>query len=234
MLPGFLMNEDRNPTRPIRYLARRPACGCGSCRRSREETDSGWLPSTERSPPRQIPNVEGDGPLFLSNAEVVFRGREGDYGFAYRVRTDGTELRRASNHPVIRTTGVSRDGQWLVVSARPSEEKAGGTLALPLGGGSPSRSLDGSRGSHGPRVGGSCCCRRVLSYPLEPPISSRCHAGEAFPTIPAQGLLSTPKRLPACLGYRSLTCGFASGPTPGVFAVSRITVQLNIYRLPIP
>ena len=34
-------------------------------------------------------------------------------------------------------TGVSRDGQWLVVYARPSEEKAGGTLALPLGGGPP-------------------------------------------------------------------------------------------------
>ena len=54
-----------------------------------------WVaPLDRRSPPRQIPNVEGDGPLFLSNGEVVFRGKEGDYGFAYRVRTDGTELRR--------------------------------------------------------------------------------------------------------------------------------------------
>jgi len=61
-----------------------------------------WLaPLDRRSPPRQIPNVEGDGPLFAPGGEILFRGREGTYGFAYRVRADGTGLRKASEHPVI-------------------------------------------------------------------------------------------------------------------------------------
>jgi serine/threonine protein kinase len=92
-----------------------------------------WLASIDRkSPPRQIPNVEGDGPQFGANEEILFRAREGDYGFAYRVRTDGTGLRKASEHPVIETMDISPDGQWLIVYARPSKEAAGGTLALSM------------------------------------------------------------------------------------------------------
>jgi hypothetical protein len=34
-----------------------------------------------RSPPRQIPNVEGDAPLFDPNGDILFRARERDYGF---------------------------------------------------------------------------------------------------------------------------------------------------------
>ena len=67
--------------------------------------------------------------------KFLFRAREGTYGFAYRVRADGTRLRRANDHPVIGTRSVSPDGKWLVAYARPSEQEAGGTLALSLDGG---------------------------------------------------------------------------------------------------
>src|SRR4029450_14041280 len=86
-----------------------------------------WLaPLDRRSPPRQIPNVEGDGPLFDVGGEVVFRAREGDYGFAFRVREDGTGLRKASDYPVIETGNISPDGQWLGGDGRPSRGGGGG------------------------------------------------------------------------------------------------------------
>ena len=195
-----------------------------------------WLaPLDRRPPPRQIPNVEGDGPLFLSNEEVVFRGKEGDYGFAYRVRTDGTELQKLSDHSVISTTGLSRDGKWLVVYARPSEEQSGGTLALPLGGGPRFRSLAGLCGQRGPPLGGSCSCRRVvLSVQPEPPMSSSCHPARRSQRF-RRGGCSTPKRLPACPGYRSLTPRMSPpAQRRGCLPLSRVTVQLNIYRIPIP
>ena len=136
VLPGFRMNENASPRVPydISPDGQRVVVEVSDA----EGRNRLWLAPLDRRPPaRQIPNVEGDGPLFLPNEEVVFRGKEGDYGFAYRVRTDGTELRKLSDHSVISLTGLSRDGQWLVVYARPSEEQSGGTLALPLGGGPP-------------------------------------------------------------------------------------------------
>jgi len=94
-------------------------------------------PIDRRSPPRQIPNVEGDGPLFAPAGDVYFRGREGSYGFEYRVRADGTGLRKVSDHPVIEPEAISPDGRWIVAYARPSEEQTGMMLALPSGGGPP-------------------------------------------------------------------------------------------------
>jgi serine/threonine protein kinase len=194
-----------------------------------------WLaPLDRRSPPRRIPNVEGDGPLFLSNEEVVFRGREGDYGFAYRVRTDGTALRKVSDHSVISTTGLSRDGQWLVVYARPGEEQAGVTLALPLEGGLPIQIV-----GRDTRAAWSASGRQlVLSEGIVGAAGTTyivpLSRGQAFPAILSNGLLST-KAVASLPGVQVIdSADVAPGPTPGVFALSRVTVQLNIYRIPTP
>src|SRR6185503_4090007 len=99
-----------------------------------------WVASLDRrSPPRQIPGVEGDGPVFGRNGEIFFRAREGEYGFAYSVHPDGSGPRKLSDHPVIGTKALSPDGQWLLVYARLNKEQHGGTLALPVNGGPPLR-----------------------------------------------------------------------------------------------
>ena len=55
-----------------------------------------WLaPLDRRSPPRQIPNVEGGQPVFGATGEVFFRSVEGTSAFLYRVREDGGGLRKA-------------------------------------------------------------------------------------------------------------------------------------------
>ena len=145
--------------------------------------------------------------------------------------------RNYGRYPITRSsipTGLSRDGQWLVVCPRPSEEKSGGTLALPLGGGSPIEIVGRfSRAAWSPSgrqlllsegVVGTAGTTYIVPLPR----------GEAFPTIPAEGLLNT-KAIAGLPGEQVIdSADVASGRTPGVFAVSRITVQLNIYRLPIP
>jgi Tol biopolymer transport system component len=95
----------------------------------RDGKDRLWLaPIDRRSPPRQIPNVEGGRPLFGPDGDVFFRAREGSYGFLYRVRQDGTALRKVSDHPVIEPQSISTDGRWIVAYARPSEEQTGETV----------------------------------------------------------------------------------------------------------
>ena len=56
-----------------------------------------WLAPLDRSsPPRQIPNVEGGSPRFGPDGEILFRHEErNEAKFLYRVRADGTGLRKA-------------------------------------------------------------------------------------------------------------------------------------------
>ena len=57
-----------------------------------------WLaPFDRRSPPRQIPNVEGRTPRFGPSGEIFFAYEVS--GFVYRVRPDGTGLRKALEQP---------------------------------------------------------------------------------------------------------------------------------------
>src|SRR5207249_12026098 len=85
-----------------------------------------WLaPLDRRSAPRQIPGVEGEGPLFGPSGDVFFRRREGSYGKVYRAHPDGTDLRKVSDHPAIELEAVSPDERWIVAYARPSEDQTG-------------------------------------------------------------------------------------------------------------
>jgi eukaryotic-like serine/threonine-protein kinase len=194
-----------------------------------------WLaPLDRRSPPRQIPNVEGDGPLFGASDEILFRAREGDYGFAYRVRTDGSGLRKASEHPVIETMGISPNGQWLIVYARPSKEEAGAALALPLEGGSPIQIY----GSGIPLQWSPDARLLFLSIPRGSPDGSTyvvpLRSGQVFPAIPARGFRSAAE-IAALPGVRVIgDLDVAPGASLDRYAFSRETVQRNLYRIPLP
>ncbi len=196
----------------------------------REGKNRLWLaPLDRRSPPRQIPNVEGDGPLFAADGEILFRAREGTYGFAYRVRPDGTGLRKASEHPVISAEGVSADGKWLVAYARPNEEAAGGTLALPLDGGPPVQIYGTSlRAKWSPdgRLLFLMMHNATYVLPLPP--------GRMLPVMPAGGFKSE-QEIANLPGGRVIdNPDVAPGPAPDVYAFSRETVQRNLYRIPAP
>ncbi|MGH9659546.1 MAG: TolB family protein, partial [Bryobacteraceae bacterium] len=197
----------------------------------RDGKDRLWVaPLDRRSPPRQIPNVEGDGPLFVPGGEILFRAREGAYGYAYRVRQDGAGLRKAHEHPVIGTRDVSPDGQWLVVYARPGQEEAGGALALPLGGGPPVQvygaGIDMKWSPDLKRVYLLFSDRRTYVLPLP--------ARKMFPEMPPGGFRSEAE-IASLPGVRIIDSpDVEPGPAPEVYAFSRQMVQRNLYRVPLP
>jgi Tol biopolymer transport system component len=197
-----------------------------------------WLAYLDRrSPPQQIPNAEGDGPMFSPDGDIIFRGRDGDYGVAYRVHTDGTGLHKAYDYPITGISGLSPDGRWLVVYARPSEHEAGASLALPLAGGSPVKLFGSGITAKWSRNGGHLFLSigssqysgytgntYVLPLPrgkMLPEIPPGGYpTGDAIRKLPGVGVIDTPDVDP--------------GPTPDVYAFSRGKVQRNLYRVPVP
>jgi serine/threonine protein kinase len=197
-----------------------------------------WLAAVDRrSSPRTIPNVEGDSPIFTPDGDVVFRAREGTYGSAYRVRPDGTGLKKLLDYPVIETRGISGDGKWLVVYARyapPGGEMTGATLAFPLEGGPPMYvfgpgsqrpvewSADGKTLFLVPSEGTAAM---TFAVPLPP--------GRMWPEIPKEGLRSEADfmKLPGVTVIHSPDS--APGPVSGVYAFVKQTVQRNLYKIPI-
>ena len=202
-----------------------------------------WLaPINHRSPPAPIPNVEGDSPVFAPTGEIYFRGREGSYGYAYRVRPDGSGLTKAFDYPVIATNGISLDGKWLVVYARyarPGQEPEGATMAFPLAGGPGIRVF--GPGSLTPlkwsRDG------RWLFLSIESSFYSGMAgktyivplaAGRMWPELPPHGFAvdSDVSKLP---NVRTLDVPDAvPGPSDEVYAYPRERTQRNLYRIPLP
>jgi len=190
-----------------------------------------WLaPLDRRAPPRQISNVEGDRPLFISNDEILVRVREGTYGFAYRLHTDGTGLRKANGHPVIGSRGISPDGKWMIAYARFKVQEAGGTVALPLDGGAPvpfyGTGLYPKWSPDGKFLFLAMEDGNTYVLPLPP--------GRMLPTLPEGGFKSAAE-IAALPGVRIIKSpSVVPGPGPEIYAFTRESVQRNLYRIPVP
>jgi len=183
-----------------------------------------WLAPLDRSsPPSQIPSVEGVQPSFGVAGDIYFRHAEGMSAFVYRVHQDGTGLRKAFAEPVFLLWAVSPDGRWIYAWAPLPGNGQPSMQAFPLDGGPPiqfgnfywlSWSLDG---------------RSVLIngylIPLPP--------GEALPRIPAGGFHSE-EEIAHLPGGRLIDAEVVVlGPSAGVYAFYRGTIQRNLYRIPI-
>ena len=198
-----------------------------------------WIaPLDRRSAPHQIPNVEGQRPVFGPGGEIFFRSIQGVSSSIFHVHEDGTGLRQAlvggkGGHP----TGISPDGNWLAV-------RVGGqgpiVVAYPLSGGSPLPILGAHACSGDPTVRWSPDGRLlVISVPTTALGSiGRTYLvplprGRWFPQMPTGGFQSEADiaKLP---GVRRVD-GFdvAAGSTPGVYALARESVQRNLFRVPL-
>ena len=195
-----------------------------------------WLaPIDRQSPPRQIPNVEGRTPYFGKDGEIFFRSLEQPSAYADRVREDGTGLRRVRDQSIRGLHGISPDGQWLI--AKLHTETGDNFMALPVSGGAPVPTVPAEVASWSPDG-------RLLfiSEPTAPMVSIQIgrtyvvplSPGRMFPRIPAGGFQSAAD-LAKIPGVKVIDAyDVAPGPTPGVYAFSRASVQRNLYRIPIP
>ena len=201
-----------------------------------------WVaPLDHSSPPHQIPNVEGQQPKFGPSGEIFFRGLEGTSAFVYRVRGDGTGLRKAIEQPIVVLVGISRDSRWLVVKL-PGKEGSS-TAAFPLLGGFPTHiTASGGLGAVDIHVQWSQEGNRIfITVPISSgPVSVRGRTyivplppGRALPQTSAGGFRSEAE-IANLSGARLIDAAATPGPTLQTYAFSRVTVQRNLYRIPLP
>jgi eukaryotic-like serine/threonine-protein kinase len=198
-----------------------------------------WLASTDRrSPPRQVPNIEGDMPVFGLPGELVFHAIEGGGSFAFRVHEDGMEKQKLVSQQIYQILSISPDAQWLVTSGLPmGGETTWSTLILPMTGGSPIMILNAfctaqwqpdSRFFYlsvttGFNSAGAYGKTYVLPVPHD----------KMLPDIPAGGFPSE-AAVAAFPGVRVInSADVAPGPAPDIYAFSRQTIHRNLYRVPI-
>ena len=181
-----------------------------------------WLaPFDRRSPPVQIPNVEGVQPRFGPSGDILFRQGK----VVYRVQPDGTRLRKAFTEPVYLLWGVSPDGKWIVGWAPLPDSGPPAMQAFPLDGG-PAIPIGGSFTFLSWSLDGRSALIGGYRVPLAP--------GESLPPIPAGGFHSQEEIAQLPGARRIEAAGVVLGPSPDVYAFYRGTIQRNLYRIPIP
>jgi WD40 repeat protein len=190
-----------------------------------------WLtPFDRRSPPRQVPNVVGEHPLFGPSDEIFFRMVEGTSAFLYSVRKDGTVLRKTGEQVVISLFSASSDRKWILLGV-PSI----GEVLFPTGGGAPiSLHLHypdwlrwSGDGKHLFVCGTNENRAKAYVVPLSP--------GQVLPSsiTLARNFLSD-QDLAKLPGVRTIPAGdVVPGPTADIYAFTRETVQRNLYRIPL-
>jgi serine/threonine protein kinase/Tol biopolymer transport system component len=194
-----------------------------------------WLaPLDRRSPPRLV-TKGGESVSFGPNGTLIFRKRDGNANYLYRISTDGSGRERLSSTPILNKSAVSPDREWVLVNrATVTEDAAGGpagieTVAIPTRGGAPRRlcafnclpntrwSPDGRWMSLGLERG------RTLVFPVAP--------GQVLPNLPASGI-SAPADGPTVPGARVV------GPAPFIGLINessyvfvKTELRRNLFRI---
>jgi eukaryotic-like serine/threonine-protein kinase len=215
--------------------------------RADSDSHSGiWIWSLDRhASPRQLPTAEADTPIFARNGEILFSMKEGAFNYIFRVKEDGTDLRKAIPDPVARLVSLSPDDRWLVVTiASGNTDRSQTVSGYPMRGGPP-------------RV--LCRVCAVGSFEIDPPVVgwsfdqksmfiSLTHTGandkpktiviplnpgDAFPASWSE--LVTNTKLPRMPGVRMLDLpSVFPGPDASNYAFWRVSTQRNLYRISLP
>ena len=187
-----------------------------------------WIASLDRStPPQQLTSFVAYHPSFGPGGDVYFKGLEGKSEFVYRISPDGTEPRKMSPDPVPGFGGVSPDGEWWLM----------GSIAYPTRGGPPVHICDFCDAAWGP--GGKLLYLRfrgVGAMGGGKTFAIGLPAGKELPRLPPSGLKSTEDVKGLTVVAVIDTTGialFAPGPNPSIYAYARMTVQRNLFRIPL-
>ena len=222
VLPGIAMNEFHiSPDGERVAFATQDA----------QSTSHVWMASLDRRrPPKELAASAFKGISFSSGGDFYFLAQEGNQDFLYRIGSKETVQRKASPEPVVNLVGISPNGDWLLSGNDP-------VIARPLQGGPAIRvckfcgigwGADGKLLYLRFRGVGEMGDGRTVVIGLP--------TGKDLPTLPPSGLKSIEDTKGLNVLAEIDTAGkvtFAPGPDPSVYAYSRLTVQRNLYRIPL-
>ena len=191
-----------------------------------------WLDG--REPPRRVSSHEGDNPRFGADGGIILRVSERETAVLHRMRSQESPLERIGRVAGSVIGMVSPDGKW--VSAAPMREEyvlmsTAGDASIPLTSLAESVrvrwSPDGLRAALSIQYGAASGFGYGRTYVL--PVAP----GAVLPAIPAAGFQSEAE-LAAVPGVQVIPHGdVALGPSPAVYAFSRVTTTRNLYRIPL-
>jgi Tol biopolymer transport system component len=192
-----------------------------------------WIAPLDRSsPPKQITGSITRLPDFAAGGRIYFQARGGEDLSLYSVEPDGGPPQRVSE-PLPRMMsllGVSPRGEWRLSGISPA-------IAQPVRGGTPIRICDFCSAGWGP--GGNYLYLRFRDIGEQGggrTVALGLPDGKELPDLAAGGMTSVrdTKGLNVVaeidMQGRSI---FAPGPNPSIYAYTRVTVQRNIYRIPL-
>jgi WD40 repeat protein len=237
------------PDSPMQHTAS-PSTGSASCLSAPTTRDAllcGSRALDGRSAPRRVTARDASRAFFGANSDLVFVGSEDDGArFVYRIKEDGSDTEKIARTSTVSSVNVCPDGKCVVVTSDPTADMVGGAMLYPVGGGSPTL-ICASCGaasnvvSHLERVGPQPSIlswspdREFLYLNFRASIYAiPLQSGRMLPLLPASGL-RTEKDVAALPGARLIPeRGAFAGPNPFVYAFTKVAVQHNIYRVPVP
>jgi len=190
-----------------------------------------WIAALDHhTPPQQVTSIESDNPSFTPAGTLFFRGREADSDIVYSVELNEAMPHKISAEPVPNFYAVSPDGKWLLM-------RYPVLIAQPVRGGPKLRICDfcevgwGSSGKYfyvrlrgvGEMGGG-----KVYTIALP--------AGKSLPALPPSGIKSAEDlkglKVVSVIDMTGIS-NFAPGPNFSTYAYARLTVQRNLFRIPL-
>jgi Tol biopolymer transport system component len=206
-----------------------------------------WLARLDhRAPPRQLNSGSEDAsrPFFGPGGTIVFFGKEGESGYIYKMKEDGSGKERVTPDPVIYLIAISPDGQWVVAwVAYQSDETTQALVAYPMGGG-PKKlicsacQISGPRNPGGPLLSwsqdqGALYFKSILGGMNRNTFMIPLRSGHPVPDFPGSGVLSD-RDLLAFRGTRVIQEeDVFPGYSPLVYAFTRKTTRRNLYKIPV-
>jgi Tol biopolymer transport system component len=183
-----------------------------------------WLAALDRrTPTRQIAQG-GDQVSFGPEEDLVFRS-VAENNALIRIRKDGTGRSRVTAATVMEKFGLSPDGKWVIALLA-----GGGTFAVPVDGGAPTRicaRVCPSTWSSDGRwlyVGAPVATGKTYAIPVP--------SGRSLPNLPAEGIdVGAAFGLP---GARIIENSFISpGTDPSTYVFTKTDLQRNLFRIPL-
>lgn len=190
-----------------------------------------WVaPLDHSAAPQQVASFESDQASFGLSGELFFRGMEDKSEFIYVVEQNDVNTRKLSPSAAHGFKVVSPDGKWWVSNLFYS-------MAQPTGGGPTIRICDFCDVGWGPggkylyvRLRGMGAMGGGRVYVIALP------AGNSLPTLPPGGIKSAKDlkglNVVAVIDMAGKSV-FAPGRNPATYAYTRMTVQRNLFRIPL-